>query len=276
VLRSRRRLAALHFVACGEPGSGRHRAQTPQHVLGLPVGQHVSISYVDANGKEVSRQYTPTRRALLALTGMRRLCTVFGTHPDGHAGCHVRVHSSDDDLGFVELIIKVYFKGVHEKFPDGGEMSQHMESLQVGDKVRPRWRSPPSLHALAVPRRSQPPRPHSLCSKDPRAASRTRGVGHLLSSSWPLRRVLSRAPQRASTDKRLASHARLCTQGGGEKLRKCTHVGMIAGGTGITPMLQVRAPCGVHVDTSDVVHAPAERCLVCLSDRNRGAQGCCR
>jgi hypothetical protein len=47
-------------------------------------------------------------------------------------------HSSDDDLGFVELIIKVYFKGVHEKFPDGGEMSQHMESMKVGDKVRPR------------------------------------------------------------------------------------------------------------------------------------------
>ena len=29
-------------------------------------------------------------------------------------------------------------------------------------------------------------------------------------------------------------------QGGGEKLRKCTQLGMIAGGTGITPMLQVR------------------------------------
>jgi len=30
------------------------------------------------------------------------------------------------------------------------------------------------------------------------------------------------------------------SKGGGEALRKCTHVGMIAGGTGITPMLQVR------------------------------------
>jgi hypothetical protein len=28
-------------------------------------------------------------------------------------------------------------------------------------------------------------------------------------------------------------------QGGGEKLRKCKHIGMVAGGTGITPMLQI-------------------------------------
>ena len=31
----------------------------------------------------------------------------------------------------------------------------------------------------------------------------------------------------------------LASQGGGEKLRTCKRVGMIAGGTGITPMLQV-------------------------------------
>ena len=47
--------------------------------------------------------------------------------------------SSDDDLGFVELVIKVYFRGVNEKFPDGGVMSQHMETLKVGDKVRFVW-----------------------------------------------------------------------------------------------------------------------------------------
>jgi hypothetical protein len=48
--------------------------------------------------------------------------------------------------------------------------------------------------------------------------------------------------QQVAATARSASHAHTCTQGGGEKLRKCTHVGMIAGGTGITPMLQVRAP----------------------------------
>lgn len=38
----------------------------------------------------------------------------------------------------------------------------------------------------------------------------------------------------------VAACAQTRSQGGGEALRKCTHVGMIAGGTGITPMLQVR------------------------------------
>jgi len=37
----------------------------------------------------------------------------------------------------VDLVIKVYFRGVNEKFPDGGVMSQHMETLKPGDKVKP-------------------------------------------------------------------------------------------------------------------------------------------
>jgi cytochrome-b5 reductase len=57
--------------------------------------------------------------------------------------------SSDDDQGFVEFVIKVhkpknskfklnlvnikvYFRGVHPKFPDGGKMSQHLDSLEIG------------------------------------------------------------------------------------------------------------------------------------------------
>ena len=48
-------------------------------VLGLPVGQHVRISYTDAAGAVVSRPYTPI--------------------------------SSDDDLGFVEFCVKVYDQG---------------------------------------------------------------------------------------------------------------------------------------------------------------------
>ena len=27
--------------------------------------------------------------------------------------------------------LQVYFKGVHPKFPDGGKMSQHLESMKV-------------------------------------------------------------------------------------------------------------------------------------------------
>jgi len=38
----------------------------------------------------------------------------------------------DDDEGVVSFVIKVYFRNVHPKFPDGGKMSQHMESMNIG------------------------------------------------------------------------------------------------------------------------------------------------
>ena len=60
---------------------------SPQHRLGLPIGQHISFKYKDQDGKDVQRSYTPT--------------------------------SSDDDLGYVDFVIKVYYKNVHPKFPDG-------------------------------------------------------------------------------------------------------------------------------------------------------------
>lgn len=41
-------------------------------------------------------------------------------------------------MGVVDFMIKVYFKGVHEKFPEGGQMSQYMESLKIGQTVRAR------------------------------------------------------------------------------------------------------------------------------------------
>lgn len=40
--------------------------------------------------------------------------------------------SSDDDYGYVEFMIKAYFRNVHPKFPEGGKMSQHLESLSLG------------------------------------------------------------------------------------------------------------------------------------------------
>lgn len=30
------------------------------------------------------------------------------------------------------MVIKVYFRNVHPKFPDGGKMSQHLEEMEVG------------------------------------------------------------------------------------------------------------------------------------------------
>lgn len=82
----------------------RFRFELPSknHVLGLPIGQHVYLS-ATINNDPVSRPYTPV--------------------------------SSDDDKGYFDLVIKVYFKNVHPKFPDGGKMSQHLESLNIGDTI---------------------------------------------------------------------------------------------------------------------------------------------
>lgn len=63
-------------------------------VLGLPIGQHISVS-ADINGKEIMRSYTPT--------------------------------SSDDDLGYFDLLIKSYEKG---------NISRYVSLLKIGDKVR--------------------------------------------------------------------------------------------------------------------------------------------
>ena len=43
--------------------------------------------------------------------------------------------SSDHDVGYVDFVIKVYFKGVHPKFPEGGMVSQFMEGLKFGESI---------------------------------------------------------------------------------------------------------------------------------------------
>lgn len=80
----------------------RFALQTPEHVLGLPVGKHMFLS-ATVDGKFVMRAYTPT--------------------------------SSDDEVGYFDLVIKVYFKGVVEQFPLGGVLTQHLESLEIGDTI---------------------------------------------------------------------------------------------------------------------------------------------
>ena len=81
----------------------RFGLQTPEHVLGLPIGQHISFKFNDENGKLVQRSYTPT--------------------------------SCDLDIGHVDFVIKIYFKNVHPKFPQGGKMSQYLNNLKIGDKT---------------------------------------------------------------------------------------------------------------------------------------------
>ncbi|XP_068988574.1 NADH-cytochrome b5 reductase 3 isoform X1 [Bombus flavifrons] len=80
----------------------RFALPTADHILGLPIGQHVHLT-VKIGDEVVIRSYTPV--------------------------------SSDDDHGYVDLVIKVYFKNVHPKFPEGGKLSQYLENLKIGETV---------------------------------------------------------------------------------------------------------------------------------------------
>ncbi|CAN1173490.1 Nitrate reductase [NAD(P)H] [Linum perenne] len=71
-------------------------------VLGLPVGKHIFIC-VTVGGKLCMRAYTPT--------------TIV------------------DAVGHFDLVVKVYLEGIHPKFPNGGVMSQYLNSLEVGSTV---------------------------------------------------------------------------------------------------------------------------------------------
>ena len=72
--------------------------QTPQHVLGLPTGKHLFLSAI-INGELVMRRYTPI--------------------------------SSNHDVGCVKFVVKVYRPC--ERFPEGGKMSQYLDTLKIGD-----------------------------------------------------------------------------------------------------------------------------------------------
>ena len=35
----------------------------------------------------------------------------------------------------IDVLIQVYFNNVHPKYPEGGKMSQYLESLKIGDTI---------------------------------------------------------------------------------------------------------------------------------------------
>nr|CAG4649608.1 EOG090X0BKI [Scapholeberis mucronata] len=82
-------------------------------VLGLPVGQHVYLS-ARINDQLVIRPYTPV--------------------------------TSDDNKGYFDLVIKVYFKDVNPKFPDGGKLTQYLENLGIGETIDVRGPSGLLIH----------------------------------------------------------------------------------------------------------------------------------
>jgi len=78
------------------------------HILGLPVGQHVSFMYKDGEtGDQVMRSYTPT---------------------EGDENYGVEGKS-----GTCRFVIKTYRP--NERFPEGGKMSQHLADLPIGSTV---------------------------------------------------------------------------------------------------------------------------------------------
>lgn len=94
--------------------------------------------------------------------------------------------SSDDDLGYFDLIVKIYRRDVHPKFPEGGKMSQYLETLKIGDTIDVRG---PAGH-----------------------------ITYIGNGVFEFADKMKKTPPRR---------------------RKVTKVAMLAGGTGITPMLQV-------------------------------------
>lgn len=129
----------------------RFALPTPQHTLGLPLGKHIHVS-AEINGELEVRAYTPVS--------------------------NTSVH------GYFDLVVKVYFKDVHPKFPAGGKMSQYFDALPLGATIDIRG---PSGNVEYV------------------------GAGQVSVSERKKETVI----------------------------RKAKRIGMIAGGTGITPMLQL-------------------------------------
>nr|CAG4650411.1 EOG090X0BKI [Sida crystallina] len=91
----------------------RFALPSSEHILGLPVGCHVYLS-ARVNEQLVIRPYTPV--------------------------------TSDDDKGYMDLVVKVYFKNVHPKFPEGGKMSQYLENLPIGQTIDVRGPSGLLMH----------------------------------------------------------------------------------------------------------------------------------
>lgn len=121
--------------------------------VGLPVGKHMLLKFTNAEGKPISRPYTPI--------------------------------SSDDDLGYFDLLIKLYPQG---------QMSQHLDKMQIGESIEVRG---------------------------PQGSLHYTGSGAFT----------------------------IARRGGVVQRAQVSNVGMIAGGSGITPMFQVLK--AVHKQSAD-------------------------
>ncbi|OQR70751.1 NADH-cytochrome b5 reductase 2-like [Tropilaelaps mercedesae] len=46
--------------------------------------------------------------------------------------------SSDEEHGFFDLVVKVYFKNAHPMFPEGGKMTQYLDNMKLGERIHVR------------------------------------------------------------------------------------------------------------------------------------------
>jgi len=72
----------------------------------LPVGQHVLIC-AHIQDHFVVRPYTPTRPV-----------------------------TNDEDDGYIDIVVKIYFKNMNKAFPNGGIMSQYLDALPIGETIQ--------------------------------------------------------------------------------------------------------------------------------------------
>jgi nitrate reductase (NAD(P)H) len=140
---------------------------SPTMKLGLPTGMHIFLK-AQWKGETVMRPYTPM--------------------------------TDDNTGGHVDFLVKVYFANTHPRFPDGGKMSQQLDSMQIGDTID---------------------------AKGPLGEFNYQGDGAF---TWH------------------------------DKPQTCTHISMIAGGTGLTPCWQV---------ANAVLRDPADKTKVSLLYANQ-------
>ena len=140
----------------------RFALPSEKHSLGLPLGSCiVAFAKDEENNDEIfKRPYTPV--------------------------------SSNRDLGYMDLIIKIYFPNIHPDFPKGGKMGMVFENLKIGESLN-FW-----------------------------------GPGGFVNHQIHENGVdMSYHQNKSKTEENYVER------------KNVNHIGMIAGGSGITPMLQL-------------------------------------